>query len=298
MRGMPASYELIQLGEQSYYIDCPSKIGIYRRNDRKVYLIDSGIDCGAAEKAMQIIKANSWELCGIINTHSHADHIGGNAYLQRNTGCDVFVPEKEMPFVKYPEMEPMALMGAMPPEEMTHRLLKAEPSEPKSISDEAFPKELEAIRLPGHSYDMIGVKTPDGTFYAADSVSNPHGLEKYRITYIYDVKKYLETLENMKGIEAKIFVPSHTGVTKDISEIADFNKKWVLKNIEDIRLLIRCGADIGEIVKGFFDKYSLKISYEQYFIVQATLLSYLTYLKNEGRVESYFEENRLIYKAI
>lgn len=295
---MPASYELIQLGEQSYYIDCPSKIGIYRRNDKDIYLIDSGIDRDVAKKAKHIIEANSWRLCGIINTHSHADHIGGNSYLQKHTGCDVFVSEKEMPFVKYPEMESMALMGAMPPEEMRHKLLKAEPSEPKSISDEAFPKELEVIHLPGHPYDMTGIKTPDGTFYAADSVSNPQGLEKYRITYIYDVKKYLETLELMKGIDAEIFVPSHADVAKNISEIADFNKKWVMKNISDIRLLTRRGADIGEIVKGFFDKYSLKISYEQYFIVQSTLLSYLTYLKNEGRIESSFKENSLIYRAI
>ena len=37
-------YELEQIGKQSYYINCPAKIGIYRRNDKDVYLIDSGND--------------------------------------------------------------------------------------------------------------------------------------------------------------------------------------------------------------------------------------------------------------
>ena len=37
-------YELIQVGEKSYYIDCLAKIGIYRATEHDVYLIDSGND--------------------------------------------------------------------------------------------------------------------------------------------------------------------------------------------------------------------------------------------------------------
>lgn len=43
-------YELIQAGEQTYYIQCPAKIGIYRANDREVYLIDSGGDKDAGRR--------------------------------------------------------------------------------------------------------------------------------------------------------------------------------------------------------------------------------------------------------
>ena len=44
-------YELEQIGKQSYYINCPAKIGIYRRNDKDVYLIDSGNDKEAGKKS-------------------------------------------------------------------------------------------------------------------------------------------------------------------------------------------------------------------------------------------------------
>ena len=71
-------YELIQAGERTYYIDCPSKIGIYRINDEKVCLIDSGNDKDAGKKVLKILSANGWRPEMILNTHSHADHVGGN----------------------------------------------------------------------------------------------------------------------------------------------------------------------------------------------------------------------------
>ena len=75
-------FDLNQVGERSYYINCPAKIGIYKSNDTDVYLIDSVNDKDAGRKVRKILSENGWNLKGIINTHSNADHIGGNKYLQ------------------------------------------------------------------------------------------------------------------------------------------------------------------------------------------------------------------------
>ena len=40
-------YELIQLTEHYYYIDCPAKIGLVRIDEDNVVLIDSGNDKNA-----------------------------------------------------------------------------------------------------------------------------------------------------------------------------------------------------------------------------------------------------------
>ena len=74
-------YELYRLGECSWYIDCPAKIGIYQPNEKEVYLIDSGNDKDAGKKIKKILDAQGWTLKGIINTHSHADHIGAAGAL-------------------------------------------------------------------------------------------------------------------------------------------------------------------------------------------------------------------------
>ena len=85
-------YELIQVSEQSYYIQSPAKIGLVKLNKQDVCLIDSGNDKDAGRKVRQLLEANGWRLTAIYNTHSNADHIGGNKYLQGQTGCMIYAP--------------------------------------------------------------------------------------------------------------------------------------------------------------------------------------------------------------
>lgn len=107
-------YELNQVGEKSYYINCPAKIGVYLADDKNVYLIDSGNDKDAGRKVRKILDEKGWNLLGILNTHSNADHIGGNQYLQQQTGCKVYSSGIEKAFTEYPILEPSFLYGGYP----------------------------------------------------------------------------------------------------------------------------------------------------------------------------------------
>ena len=80
-------YELIQVTERSCYIQCPAKIGLVRLEGDRVCLIDSGNDKDAGRKVRKLLDEHEWTLKAIYNTHSNADHIGGNKYLQGQTGC-------------------------------------------------------------------------------------------------------------------------------------------------------------------------------------------------------------------
>ena len=178
-------YELVQISEKCYYINCPAKIGVYVGDEDHVYLIDSGNDKEAGRKVRQILDKNGWHLAAILNTHSNADHIGGNKYLQGQTGCRIYAGGIEAAFTRHPLLEPSFLYGGYPCKDLRHKFLMAQESIVTDFSDEGFPKEMEVIPLPGHFFDMTGFRTPDDVVFLADCISSRETLEKYAVSFIY-----------------------------------------------------------------------------------------------------------------
>jgi glyoxylase-like metal-dependent hydrolase (beta-lactamase superfamily II) len=63
-------------------------------------LVDSGYVTHAAQTLALLDRAlEGRKLTRLINTHSHSDHIGGNAALRRAHGCRILVPEGMAPAV-------------------------------------------------------------------------------------------------------------------------------------------------------------------------------------------------------
>lgn len=291
-------YELHQAGEHTYYINCPAKMGIYCVNDKDIYLIDSGNDKDAGKKVRKIIDERGWRLLGILNTHSHADHIGGNQYLQQQTSCNVFSSGIEACFIEYPVLEPSFLYGGYPCKDLKHKFLLAKPSKVMDFSHSDFPREIEIIPLGGHSFTMTGFRTPDDVIFLADCLSSRETIDKYQISFIYDVAQYLDTLEKVKALKAKLFVPAHAPATEDIKELTDYNIKKVHEIME--KLLSICGEPIGfeQILQRLFFDYNLNMTFEQYVLVGSTVRSYLSFLKDNGRLEAAFENNMLLWRRV
>ncbi|NCC67376.1 MAG: MBL fold metallo-hydrolase [Clostridia bacterium] len=291
-------YELARVGDRSFFINCPAKIGLYLSDENSVWLIDSGNDKDAGKKAKQTIEKNGWVLRGIINTHSHADHIGGNRYLQEQTGCKVFAGGIEAAFTRYPVLEPSFLYGGNPPRELRHKFLMAQESRVSDFSDPDFPREVEIIALPGHCFDMVGFRTPDGTVFLADCLSSRATLEKYAVPYIYDVQAYLETLDMVQNMQAAVFVPSHAEPSSDLTELICFNRAKVIEIGEQVESFCTEPSGFDVILKRLFDHYGLTITFEQHVLIGSTLRSYLSWLKDSGRVEALFESNMLLWHKI
>ncbi len=70
---------------------------------------------------------------------------------------------------------------------------------------------------------MTGFRTPDDVVFLADCLSSRETLAKYRIGFIYDIAEYLNTLERVKEMTARMFVPSHAAATDNIADLAQYN---------------------------------------------------------------------------
>lgn len=289
-------YELIQVAEQSYYIQTPSKIGLVKLNDTDVCLIDSGNDKDSGRKVRQILDAHNWRLTAIYNTHSNADHIGGNRYLQGQTGCKIYAPGIEREFTRHPILEPSFLYGAFPPQDLRHKFLMAQESDAVYLTKDTLPKGFEIISLPGHFFDMVGFRTPDDVVFLADCLFSKQILDKYQISFIYDVAAYLKTLEMVKSLTAKIFVPAHAEATENIAPLAQYNIDKVQEIADKILTLCEEPLCFEVLLQKIFTAYDLTMDFAQYVLVGSTVRSYLAWLKDTGRINVSFEQNMLFWR--
>ena len=289
-------YELVQVSEKCWYINCPAKIGVYVADKDRVYLVDSGNDKDAGRKVRQILDKKGWHLTAILNTHSNADHIGGNKYLQGQTGCKIYCGGIEAAFTKYPVLEPSFLYGGYPCKDLRHKFLMAQESDVTEFADEGFPKEIEVMPLPGHFFDMVGFRMPDGAVFLGDCISSRETLDKYGISFLYDVGAFLETLDKVEQMEAAMFVPSHAEACEDVRELVRYNRHKVHEAAKRILSICREPVCFECILQEVFKGYGLSMNFEQYALVGSTVRSYLSWLKDYGRLEVRFEDSMMVWQ--
>ena len=277
-------YELIQVSDSTCYVQSPAKIGLVKLNDKDVCLIDSGNDKEAGRKVRQILDANGWSLKAIYNTHSHADHIGGNQYLQAQTGCKVYAKGVECDYVNHPILEPVSLYAGCPPKELRHKFLMAQPSTAEPLTDGVLPEGFSIIPLPGHSMDMVGYRTADDVVFLADCLSSEATLEKYGIPFIHDVGAYISTLEAVEKMEARMFIPAHADPAEDISGLARLNIDRAVEVGARILGICSEASPFEDILRKLFVRYGLTMTLEQYVLVGSTVRSYLAWMMDAGKL--------------
>ena len=184
--------ELVQVGNNTYYIKNPTNIGIYKINDKDIYIIDSGNDKEAGKKILKIIDEQGWSVLGIINTHSNADHIGGNKVIQDRTNTNIYAYGIEKSITENPILESSFLYGGYPHKELRNKFLLAKETSVKEI-DNNLPEGLEYFNLKGHFFDMIGIKTDDDIYFLADSLFSEETIKLNR----NKIKEVTENIYNL-----------------------------------------------------------------------------------------------------
>ncbi len=287
--------ELIKVGEKTYYIKNPTNIGVYKVSENEVFLIDAGNDKEAGKKILKIVEAEGWHIKGIVSTHSNADHIGGNSLIQQRSGCPVYANGAEKSFTEFPVLEPSYLYGGYPFSDLKNKFLLAKESIVTDLSGN-LPKGLEYFSLKGHYFDMVGIKTDDDVYFLADSLFSAETINKYHLFVLYDVKEFLNTLDWLKTLDGRLYIPSHTDATEDISDLIRINRDKVYEIADIIYSLCEKESSFESILKGIFDHYGLAMNVSQYVLVGSTVKSYLSYLYDGGKITFSFKENVMYWK--
>ena len=231
-------YELIKISEQSYYISCPAKIGVYDTGDG-VYIVDAGSDKDAGRRVRKTLDEQGWRAEGrprhALERRPHrrlpvsAAADGLQNFRARHRGA-VHARAHSRAELPLRRISAEAAQAQIP---------HAQPSDCLDVTDAEFPKDVQVIPLPGHFFDQCGYLMPDGTAFIADCVSSPETLEKYVFPFAYDVAAYLDTLDKLPGLGAKHYVPAHAEPCEDIAELAALNKGHMERLELDIRIASR-----------------------------------------------------------
>lgn len=291
-------FDLIWLTDKTAYFDLPTKIGVYKTDDGKAILIDSGLNAKTGARVLKTLGDLGLEVSFIINTHSHTDHAGGNRYICETTRCKAYAPEVEDVLIEYSDVEATLVYGGFPCRDFRKKFMNTEACKTYPLKDAPLPEGMETFPLHGHTAHMVGVKTPDDVYFLADAVNGRTTLEKVKICYVYDIGTQIMTLENLKKLDGKLCVPAHTAPTENIAELAEIN----IDNLFDIRMDIlntlrrkpRTTEELTACLAAFYD---MKLDFMGLVMVTSAVRSHLSSLRHDGATDWYIENYKHYWKV-
>ena len=287
--------KLKQLSRHAFYLEGQPNIGIIKEGDSAI-LIDSGANENTAVRILKTLEKEGLFPLAILNTHSHADHCGGNRCIKERTGALVYAPRTEASIIQSPFLEPLYLFsGANPLEELQAGTAEASEvdyvisdSETSLVID-TLP--LNIVRLPGHSPNQVGIEV-DNILFSADALFSADLLDYYKIPFHSDMLRQKQTLNRLALAPYEVYVPAHSPPGKDLAAAARYNLE-VIEGVEQflLRTLVR-RKTTEEVMKELCLQYRIQVnkvlnSYLIYTVTQAFLGS----LREQGAIDVEVRDN-------
>ena len=289
--------KLIKIKGNTYYIDSAVNIGIISNNSSKAIIVDTGLDDNMGRKILKLMGEEDLVPIAIINTHSHADHCGGNNFIVKRTGIPIYASHFEKAIIEYPLLEPFYLFSAYPPKDMKNKFIMAKESTVNHIIEEGEIQigdtTLEVVSLAGHSPGMVGIASEDNVLFLGDTLFSMNILKKYALAYFTDIKNTLNTLEFLKSLKYDYFIPSHGEILEDPIPTIEANIKRINEitcNIADFCIKPRSRE---EITAHMIDYYDIKMNINQYYLTSSTVSAFLSYMTDGGKLKTEFLDNNL-----
>ncbi len=294
----------VQLAPDTFHLQSGSNMGLWVQ-DGKGLLIDTGLDKDAARCALRVLDELEVALEAVFLTHAHADHFGGAHALQRRADAPTYAPALEAAMMEHPVIEPLYLFGgAAPIAELRGKFTLAEPCRVDRVVTEPGPLQIgpfqvEAVELPGHALNQMGMAVGD-TLFCADALFPIETLNKHHVTFCVDLDQTLETLERLPTLPYARFAPGHGpayAAGDEIERVCTANRE----RLEQVRALVSEALDepheTPALVRRVAAHYGLRLkTATAYFLTRATVLAALSSLERAGEAAVVMEENRLLWQ--
>ena len=284
--------DLVTISPGVLYLPGSQNIGIIpTEQERGAIIIDTGLSKDTGRAILRALDVAGLRPVAILNTHAHADHFGGNAFIVARTGIPVYAPAYDEAFLRYPRLEPVGLFaGAAPlPQLLGHFLLApASPVDhvlsPGPVTVAGVP--LTAVSLAGHSAGHTGYLVRD-VLFSADLVMPAGVLDKYGIVYCHDVAAHLAALDRVGQMTIAQHLPAHAPPTPDLGPLLAANADRFRDTLAVILRLLAAGPQEASLIQtALCAHYSINLTTpEGYFLLQPTVYAHLSCLAAQGAIQ-------------
>jgi glyoxylase-like metal-dependent hydrolase (beta-lactamase superfamily II) len=294
------SSALKSLSEHVYYLPGGVNAAVVTNGFGEAVLVDTGQDKNSGRNLRKACEALGVTPVAIINTHAHADHFGGNDYLLRQFDVPVYAPPFEASLMQSPLLEPIYLLnGAKPLPEMMSKWLLAKPSRVDTIltpgSLEIAGITFKVIDTSGHAHVHYSLIV-DGVLLAADAIFGTSLLEKYPLPFGQDIGNQRASAVQLADYDANVILPGHGEPTKVISDLIKANLA-AFDNAANTVYNACQGGSSADILRLTCDSLGMTMTdIPRYTLNLCTVMAYLSYLRDEGKVNPVLTDNRLLWE--
>lgn len=255
-------------------------------NSSECYLIDSGKSNKMKEEIKKYLSDNNLKLTGIINTHCHSDHVSNNDI----TDCKIYASKLEKTIIENSSIQLDLLYGGRHPKFMEESFVA---SKSFKASDLKKINNIEYIYFPGHSYNMVGVLIEDKVLCIGDAIFSKDELTK--IPYVYDVQKFIDSLNELGKYNDKTVISSHCGIIDNLNELIDMNLSYIKKLLNEILSVCKTKKTFDVILETICKDKNIELNNNNYFIISSTIKSFISCLIDNDLLDTKFDDYNLYY---
>lgn len=266
-------------------------------------LVDTGLDENHARKLLREVEAAGLKPSAILNTHSHADHHGGNAFiLKRFPELSVYAPPLEAAIINHPLLEPLYLYGACPPPELRSKFLlaPASPAQPIGAGNQTIGGvKVELLDIPGHAVQMYAVRVGD-VLYAADGLFGPDSLHKHPLTFCADSRLQKQSAAKLAELQGlRVALPGHGEATEDLAGLVQINLDAYERTTQALlNAAQQSSGTVDELLARVCDLLGVNMANAGAVVLNRSVVSaHLSELCAIGQVSLKVEANKLIFNV-
>lgn len=202
-------------------------IPFYKINKNEIIMLDTGLMNGGRQIIDEVIESNNFNVCGIINSHAHIDHIGNNLYLKEKFNCTIAMPNYEAVICSSPANLKVyygnQALGDIK-RNYNHMICNTdiriyENQDEVSVCGVKF----KIIHTPGHSPAHICIVTPDNVAYLGDALISYELMDGAKIPYAHILSEDMKSKAKLYDLKCSKYITAHKGIYEDIQKLIDDN---------------------------------------------------------------------------